>query len=96
MKKQAIFLIDNDQIEQIVARTIRLTEQKIEEKFDPTADDILTQRKAAELLGVTVATLISYKKKKLIPYSQIGRRIFFSKRNLLLATQRNSQLREAK
>lgn len=93
--KKAIFLIDENQIEQIVTRTLRTFENKTEEVKDQNPDDILTQKQAANLLGVTVATLITYKKKRLIPFSQIGRRIFFSKRNLLQAAQRNSQLRRA-
>ena len=93
--KKAIYLIDENQIELIITRTLHSLEHRVEEKTDHTPDDILTQQQAAHLLGVTVATLISYKKKRLIPFSQIGRRIFFSKRDLLQAAQRNSQLRRA-
>lgn len=95
MKNQVIYLIDENQIEQIVARTLRSVEHRDDDKTDHNPDDILTQQQAADLLGVTVATLISYKKKRLIPFSQIGRRIFFSKRDLLQAAKRNSQLRRA-
>lgn len=95
MGNQVIYLIDENQLEQIVTRTIRSFEHRIEERKEHIPDDILTQQQAAELIGVTVATLISYKKKRLIPFSQIGRRIFFSKRDLLLAAQRNIHLRNA-
>lgn len=55
-------------------------------------DDKLTQKEASELLGVTVQCIIKWKKKKLIPYYQIGRSVFFSKKELLAQARKNPAL----
>lgn len=55
-------------------------------------NDRLSQKQCAELLGVSVTTLISYKKRKLIPYYKIGSRVFYSKTQVLTAIK-NSNLR---
>lgn len=55
-------------------------------------DDRLSQKEAAELLGVTVQCLIKWKKKKLIPFYQIGRSVFYSKTELLNQAKKNPKL----
>ncbi len=55
-------------------------------------EDRLSQKEAAELLGITVQSLIKWKKKKLIPFYQIGRSIFYSKREILEQARKNPSL----
>jgi len=52
-------------------------------------NDRLSQKQCAELLGVSVTTLISYKRKKLIPFFKIGSRVFYSKTQVLNAIRNN-------
>ena len=52
-----------------------------------SVDDRLTQKEAAKFLGVSIPTLIEYKKKSLVPYFKIGRSIFYSKSELIEATR---------
>ncbi len=46
-------------------------------------DKLLSRQEAAELLKVSLSTLNSRMKKRQLPYKRIGRRILFSKTELL-------------
>lgn len=59
-------------------------------------DDRLTQQEAAKFLGISVTSLISWKKKKIVPYYQIGRAIFFSKKELLDLARKNAFIRRSR
>lgn len=77
-------------IETVINR-LRKTEL-IQESATNPEEDRLTQTEAAELLGVTVQCLIKWKKKNLIPYYQIGRSVFYSKKELLKQARKNPKL----
>ena len=53
-------------------------------------NDRLSQRRCADLLGVSVTTLISYKRKKLLPFFKIGSRVFYSKKQVLNAIKKGN------
>ena len=53
-------------------------------------NDRLSQRQCADLLGVSVTTLISYKRKKLLPFFKIGSRVFYSKKQVLNAIKKGN------
>ena len=55
------------------------------------SEDRLTQKEAANFLGISVTSLISWKKQGKIPYYQIGKSIFFSKSELLKIARRNQE-----
>lgn len=57
-------------------------------------DKQFSQKEAAKYLNVSQATLIDWKKKKLVPYHQVPgtNRVFFLKSELLFATQQNENL----
>jgi len=76
---------------EIVVNRLRKTEL-ISEGHNNPEKDRLSQKEAAELLGITVQSLIKWKKKKLIPFYQIGRSIFYSKRELLQQARKNPRL----
>jgi len=52
----------------------------------------LNQNEAAKFLGISVQTLIRWKRENLIPYYQIGRSIFFIESELLEALRKNPRL----
>jgi len=56
-----------------------------------TQDDRLTQKEAAKFLDISVTSIIAWKKKGLVPYFQIGRSIFFSKKELLELAKKNRE-----
>ncbi|MDM1552394.1 helix-turn-helix domain-containing protein [Empedobacter falsenii] len=55
-------------------------------------DDRLTQKEAARLLNISVVTLIDWKKKGLVPFYQVQRSIFYSKKELIEIAQKNRNL----
>ncbi|MBW2961959.1 helix-turn-helix domain-containing protein [Mesonia aestuariivivens] len=54
-----------------------------------TPDDRLSQKQAAKFLGVSVTTIITWKKQNKIPYYSVGRSIFYSKKELLEVAKQN-------
>lgn len=80
-------------IERVINR-IRKTEFLPTNNNSPE-EDRLTQTEAAELLGVSVQCLIKWKKKQLIPFYQIGRSVFYSKKELLQQARKNPDLVKA-
>lgn len=61
----------------------------------PNDDEKLTQKAAAQLLGVSVTTIIDWRKSGKIPrdaYMRIGRPIFYSKKKLLEYAKKNRNL----
>ncbi|MDM1299846.1 helix-turn-helix domain-containing protein [Empedobacter falsenii] len=59
---------------------------------DIPEDDRLTQKEAAKLLNISVVTLIDWKKKGLVPFYQVQRSIFYSKKELIEIAQKNRNL----
>ena len=59
---------------------------------DIPEDDRLTQKEAARLLNISVVTLIDWKKKGLVPFYQVQRSIFYSKKELIEIAQKNRNL----
>nr|WP_299035039.1 helix-turn-helix domain-containing protein [uncultured Tenacibaculum sp.] len=80
----------DETIETIVER-LRKTDL-VSSTFNTQTSDRLTQKEASELLGISVQCLIQWKKKKLVPFYQIGRSIFYSKKELLQIARKNPLL----
>jgi|SRR5690606_33260260 len=79
-------------------RTVRMIIDEIR-KTDTISDspinseeDRLTQKEAARFLGVSVTTIISWKKSGKVPYYSVGRSVFYSKQELLEIARKNPQL----
>lgn len=49
----------------------------------PETDDFLSIEKVSEFLQIPIATLYDYTHKKKIPFSKVGRKLLFSKKELL-------------
>lgn len=79
----------------MVLEELRKTEFINETSINPE-DDRLSQQEAAKFLGISVTSLISWKKKKIVPYYQIGRAIFFSKKELLDLARKNAFVRRSR
>jgi hypothetical protein len=86
---------DLEQTIEIVINRLRKTDL-IQESSSSPEEDRLTQSEAAELLGVTVQCLIKWKKKNLVPFYQIGRSVFYSKKELLGQARKNPSLVKTK
>lgn len=75
----------------LVINEIRKTDSISDSPINPE-EDRLTQKEAASFLGISVTSLIAWKKEGKVPYYQIGRSIFFSKSELLKIARKNSNL----
>ena len=89
MGKILLYTQTDDDLERVVKKVV--SEMLKTEFFGSmsidSVDDRLTQKEAAKFLGVSIPTLIEYKKKSLVPYFKIGRSIFYSKSELIEATR---------
>lgn len=70
---------------------IRKTETISDTSINPE-EDRLTQKEAANFLGISITSLIAWKKQGKVPYYQIGRSIFYSKSELLKIARKNPGL----
>lgn len=82
---------DLERTVRLVVDEVRKTEI-IESDSNLPREDRLTQKEAAQFLGISVTSIIAWKKKGHIPYYQIGRAIFYSKSELLALARKNSGL----
>lgn len=58
--------------------------------------DKLSQREAALFLGISQTSIIAWKKQGKVPYYQIGKRVFYSKKELLQMARQNRELLTSK
>ena len=82
---------DLEAIVEIVIERLRKMDVS-ETTKDITDDDRLTQKEAARLLNISVVTLIDWKQKGLVPFYQVQRSIFYSKKELIEIAQKNRNL----
>lgn len=94
-----LYTHDKNDLERIIKKVInevRKTELISTKSLTPE-EDRLSQTQAAKFLGVSVTTLIKWKKQKKIPYYNIENTntFFYSKTELLEFAKRNPELRRA-
>lgn len=82
---------DLERMIELVIERVRKTEMIPNGKINPE-EDRLTQKEAADFLGISVTSIISWKKQGRVPYFQIGRSIFYSKSELLAIARKNPEL----
>ena len=77
-------------LEKVIEKVfVRFAKQKgLPNILDEKNDDRLSQKQAAKFLHISITSLISYKKQGIIPYYQIGRHPFFSKKELLAVARK--------
>lgn len=94
MSNSILYGFSKSDLEHVVRKVIteiRKTNIVQDSPINPE-EDRLTQKEAATFLGVSVTSLISWKKQGKVPYYQIGRSIFFSKAELLKISRKNRDL----
>ena len=90
MEQQKVIVTTKSELQEIIKEVI---EQNPQPKVLPnTKEEYLSQTEAAKFLKITKATLIDWKKKKIIPFYQHGRTVLFLKSELLDALRNNSKL----
>lgn len=57
-----------------------------------TPGDRMSSEETAKFLGICEMTLVNWKKKNLIPFYQIDKKTFFSRKEILAAAKNNSKL----
>ena len=93
-----VYVLTQTQLDQSFERAFERAFEKfrktdlLNQNINNDLTDRLTQTQASELLGISVQCLISWKKKKLIPFYQVGRSIFYSKAELLEVARKNPSL----
>jgi len=94
MSNPILYGFSKSDLEQVVRKVITEIRKTDIIQGSPvnSEEDKLTQKEAAKFLGISVTSLISWKKKGKVPYYQIGRSIFFSKSQLLKLAQKNPGL----
>ena len=94
MSNPILYGFSKSDLEQVVRKVITEIRKTdiIQDSPVNSEDDKLTQREAAKFLGISVTSLISWKKKGKVTYYQIGRSIFFSKSELLKLARKNPGL----
>lgn len=89
-----VYVLTQKQLDQTIERVVEQLKKTdlIHPEFKSDTNDRLTQKEASLLLGITVQSLIGWKKKKLVPFYQVGRSIFYSKKELLEVARKNTSL----
>jgi excisionase family DNA binding protein len=84
----------SEELQSLIIDAIKLANSKIEisNKEELNIDEKMNQTEAAKFLGVSLPTIIRWKKQKKIPYYQTGRVVIFKKSELLNAMQKNKSL----
>jgi hypothetical protein len=92
MSELKLIVMKQSEFEQIMNALNQIVSQPPSNMED--SKDRLNQQEAADFLNITEATLISWKKRKLVPYEQLEgtRKVSFSKTQLRQIRQQNSKL----
>lgn len=89
-----VYVLTQKQLDQTIERIVDKLKKTdfVHQELKSDINDRLTQKEASKLLGISVQSLIQWKKKKLIPFYQVGRSIFYSKSELLEVARKNPNL----
>ncbi len=88
-QRAVIITCSTEQLENLITKSVNEAIAKHALKQASNSEK-LNQKQAADFLGVTLPTIIDWKKKGLIPYHQVPntRRIFYYKSELLEVTRK--------
>ena len=75
---KVLYSYDKNDIERIIRKVVNEVKKTstISNEQGTLEEDRLSQKEAAAFLGVTVTSLIKWKKQKKVPFYQVGRSIF--------------------
>lgn len=79
-----------ERLEEIITKCVINALAKDRETQNPRQ---LSLKEAAEMLGVSIPTMIKYKKDKIIPFKQLGRKIWFSFNDIKTFLKQNSSFK---
>jgi phage head maturation protease len=74
-----------DDLRALIRHEMSLAKPSVIESQQPTTDELLTIRQAAELLDVCVATVHEYKRRGLLVYQKLGARVYIKRSDVLAA-----------
>jgi predicted DNA-binding transcriptional regulator AlpA len=91
-----IILTTKSELEEIIASSLKRFNLQNFISFQQD-DTVMNQKQAAEFLGISQSTLISWKKKNLVPYEQLpgSSKVRYYKTQLKLVCQKNPGLLQA-
>lgn len=96
MEHKILYSFSEEQLEKVFEKLFKKLNktslQSRPQKNIPEGEDRLNQQQVAKMLNRSVQTLIKWKKKKKIPFYQIGGTIFYSKSELLELSQKNPEI----
>ncbi len=94
MEKTIMTTLKGDEFQSLIVAAIKRANSEIgiANKLELDIDKKMNQNEAAKFLGVSLPTIIRWKKQKKIPYYQTGRVVIFKKSELLNAMQKNKSL----
>lgn len=81
-----IFTHSETELSNIVSNAVAKALKEVQAQQKPD-NSLITQIEAAELLRVSIPTLQKMKDKKIIPFTQIQRKIYFRKQDILNAIE---------
>ncbi|WP_430814639.1 helix-turn-helix domain-containing protein [Carboxylicivirga sp. RSCT41] len=74
-----------NELKQLLREVINEELNNVSLDVQPVVEDkeLLSRKEASKFLGCSLTSLYNYQKNRLIPYHQVGRKILFSKSDLL-------------
>lgn len=94
MSKPILYGFSQKDLENIIEKVIRQALKSDLKNVIPKdfKEDKLTQNEAADFLGISVQSLMNWKKKGVIPYYQVENSIFYLRSELLDCARKNISL----
>ena len=90
-----LYAYDKKDVEKMIDLVInRLRKQDGNESTLDTENDKLTQTQAAEFLGVSITTLIDYRKERGLPYYKVGKPVFYYKKELIAFSRNQNEIKK--
>lgn len=83
MKNIMISNISTEELSEFLKRSIKEVLLEIKNMPNNSIEELLDQKKAALLLGVSIVTLWDWRKKGILPFKKMGKRIYYSKIDLM-------------
>ena len=91
---KTLYSHDPNSVEHLIRKVIseiRKTEI-ISNDSNLPSEDRLTQKEGADFLGISITSIINWKKQRKMAYLQIGRSIFYSKKELLKIARQEREM----
>jgi hypothetical protein len=87
MEEKIIITMNKAEFSQLIQEAVAAELSKKKQK------ELLNFKEARELLGISASALNTWKSQNIIPYKRLGKRIFFSRQELLDALKNSNYLK---